>query len=172
MKIETRITLNDWEQLGNVLYAGGSRLFANLISLLCFYFAYKYYKAGQGNLFAYYLMAPVLIQGVTLFLRYRKIQNHKKFFIDTYQGKDVDLVYTFNKTNFTIDNAVNKDRMTYDYEVLAEFIDTPDDLIIAAYGRQWFIINRKAAEENNLKAFLLEKNPAIKVARKKILGIF
>ena len=172
MKIETKITVRDWEQLGKVLYAGDSRFFANMISLLCFYFAYKYYRAGQGSLFAYYLLAPVVIQGITLFLRYRKIQNHKRFFIDTYKGQDVDLVYTFNKTNFQIDNVANKDRMTYDYEVLAEFIDTPDNLIIAAYGRQWFIINRRAAEEHDLKTFLLEKNPNIKTARKKILGIF
>jgi len=103
-------------------------------------------------------------------LRNRRLKTHLRFFDDTYQGKDVDLVYTFNKTNFQIDNSFSKDRMTYEYEILAEFIDTPDDLVIAAYGRQWFIINRKAAEENHLKEFLLEKNPEIKTAKKGLFG--
>ena len=169
MRIETTIKRSDWEQLGKVLYASGSRIFAHAIALICFYFAYRYYRQGQGSLFAYYLLVPFVIEGISIFLRNRRLKTHLRFFDDTYQGKDVDLVYTFNKTNFQIDNSFSKDRMTYDYEILAEFIDTPDDLVIAAYGRQWFIINRKAAEENKLKEFLLEKNPEIKTAKK---GLF
>ena len=169
MRIETTIKRSDWEQLGKVLYASGSRIFAHAISLICFYFAYRYYRSGQGSLFAYYLMVPFVIEGISVFLRYRRMQNHMRFFDETYKGKDVDLVYTFNKTDFQIDNSFTKDRMTYEYEILAEFIDTPDDLVIAAYGRQWFIINREKAEQNDLKVFLLEKNPSIKTAGK---GIF
>ena len=170
MRIETKITKNDWEQLGKVLYASGSRIFAHLISLICFYFAYRYYKAGQGSLFAYYLLVPVVIEGISVFMRKRRLMTHMRFFEETYQGQDVDLVYTFNKTNFQIDNSFIKDRMTYDYEILAEFIDTEDDLVIAAYGRQWFIINRQEAESHDLKQFLLEKNPSIKTAKIKLFG--
>ena len=157
MRIETTITRKDWEQLGKVLYASGSRFFAHAISLVCFYFAYRYYTQAQGSLFAYYLLLPVVIEGISLFLRHRHLQTHMRFFDETY------------KTNFQIDNSFSKERMTYDYEILAEFIDTPDDLVIAAYGRQWFIINRDRAEVNDLKAFLLEKNPAIKTAKKRLI---
>ncbi len=169
MRIETTITRKDWEQLGKVLYASGSRFFAHAISLVCFYFAYRYYTQAQGSLFAYYLLLPVVIEGISLFLRHRHLQTHMRFFDETYKGQAIDLVYTFNKTNFQIDNSFTKDRMTYDYEILAEFIDTPDDLVIAAYGRQWFIINRGRAEVSDLKAFLLEKNPAIKTAKKRLI---
>lgn len=172
MRIETKITLKEWVQIGKEMFSGSSVMLVHLICVICLYFAYKYYSLGSGKMFAYYIILPVGLELLTQFTRYRRLDSHKKFFIQEYSGKELTLVYHFNDKDFMIENLLTGDRTTYEYKILAEFRFTPDHLIIAAYGRQFFIFNRQTAEEQGLTDFLLKKNPDIKTERKRFLGIF
>ncbi len=171
MQIETRITLKEWEQFGKVLYAGRAMFFAHAIALICLFFAYRYYTLANPKMMTYYIILPILIECLTLFSRYRQISNHKKFFIQNYADKELLLTYTFGDKVFTIDSQLTGESTNHEYEIMAEFIDTEDLLVIAAYGRQFFMIDRKEAEAKNLKSFLLEKNPNIKTGQSGLLGM-
>ncbi len=171
MQIDTRITQKEWEQFGKVLYPGRAMFFAHAISLVCLFFAYRYYSLGRPNMMTYYIILPILIECLTLFSRQRQLSNHKKFFKDNYADKDMLISYTFGEKVFTINSQVTGEQTNYEYEIMAEFMDTEDLLVIAAYGRQFFMIDRKEAEAKNLKAFLLEKNPNIKTGQSGLLGM-
>ena len=170
MRIETKITLKEWVQIGKEMFSGSSMMLVHLICVICIYFACKYYALGNGQMFAYYIILPIGLECLTLFTRYKRLDSHKKFFIQEYSDKELTLVYHFNDKDFMIENLLTGDKTTYEYKILAEFRYTPDHIIIAAYGRQFFIFNRRTAEEAGLTEFLLKKNPDIKTEKKRIRG--
>ena len=172
MKIETKVTEKEWGVLGSVLFPKRSLYFTHAIMLLCLFFAYRYYTLGNTKMFTYYVILPLGLEGLALFLRSRNLSNHMKYFASAYPGKEVLLTYEFGDKTFSITNSVGGDKTNYEYDILAEFIDAGDYLIIAAYGRQFFLFDGKAAAEKGLKEFLLEKNPSIRTGRKKLFGIF
>ncbi|MBQ8933711.1 MAG: hypothetical protein IJ061_05445 [Lachnospiraceae bacterium] len=172
MQIETIVTEKEWKAIGSVLFPKRSMYFTHAIMLVCLFFAYRYYSMGNVRMFSYYLILPVGLEALALFLRSRNLSNHMKYYANAYPEKRVPLIYQFNDKNFSITNGVSGDRTDYEYEILAEFIDQEEYLIIAAYGRQFFIFDGKAAEEKGLKQFLLGKNPSIRTGRKKLFGIF
>ncbi|MDO4960929.1 MAG: hypothetical protein Q4E57_03620 [Eubacteriales bacterium] len=166
MLIETKITLKDWEALGRVMCPRNSIYLVQAVAVICLFFAYRYYTLGNGGMLVYYIILPIVLEFIVFFSRYRRLDNHKKFFLQYYQGKELTLSYNFREDDFEIINGLTGEKSSYEYKKLAEIFVSPENMIVAAYGNQYFIFNRTSADEYGLKEFLLKKNPAIKTGKK------
>ena len=167
MNIETKVTTNEWRQLAKVIYPKNNVYLVHVIAVICLFFSYNYYRMGS-KMFVYYILIAIALEAMSIYFRQRNLNAHMKFFTDHYSDKELILIYQFYDKTFEVTNLITNDKTVQEYAQLAEVIDGPEHIILAAYGNHFYIFGRAEAEEKNLVPFLLEKNPAIKHGKRKI----
>ncbi len=161
-EIKTKIGAKEWDEIGHAMYSKTSIWVVHMFALICIYMLISSYMKGNTAFMGYYILLALVLEGFTNLARYKRLKANRNFFTENYGDGVLEMTYIFNDTSFDTINESTHDKAKCSYLNIADYKKTNGFILLRTHERQYFIIDRKAAEEAQLIEFLKAKVPELK----------
>lgn len=161
-EIKTKIGPKEWDTIGKAMYSKTSIWIVHFLAIICAYMLIRSYLKGNTAFMGYYILLAAVLEGFTNLARHNQLKAHREFFAQSYGDKELVLTYIFRESSFDTINENTGDKANCSYDKIADYKKTDGYILLRTTERQFFIIDRKAAEDAELIEFLKRRVPELK----------
>ena len=165
-EIKTRIGAKEWDAIGRAMYSKATIWVVHFLALVCVIMLIRSYMKGNTAFMGYYILLAVVLEGFTNLARHNRLKGNRDFFTQNYGNGELVLTYVFKDSSFDTINENTKEKANCGYDKIADYKKTDEFILLRTIDRQYFIIDRKAAEEAELIDFLKRRVPELKANAK------